>query len=310
MKFWQYITTLIIFIFAVQVAKGQSNGTFNNLFVQGHYHWQASKNFKLLGNDGEWSFDFNDGDGNDRWRIWDPIHRSIFTVRNNGNVGIRTNSPKQALDVRGNLRLIGDFHWYKTKNFRMMGNDGEWSFDFNDADGNDRWHVWDPVHKSILAVKNNGRVGIGLKNPQNVLDVRGDAHFSDIVAIGTINTPSLLPSGTDISNYKLFVGGGIITEEVRVETGWADYVFDKDYQLLPLEKVEAHIQEKGHLHNTPSAKEIEADNGIELGEIAVNQQEKIEEIYLHLIEMNKALKALQTENAELKAKIKALENEK
>lgn len=309
MKIWLY-TVVIIFSFLLnnQFVIAQSNGNFNNLFVHGHYHWQASKNFKLVGNDGRWSFNFSDGDGNDRWRIWDPNHRTILMVRNNGRVGIRTATPKTALDVRGDLRLVGDFHWHTTKNFRMKGADGEWSFDFNDADGGDLWHVWDPVHHSILTVRNNGRVGIGTENPQSTLDVVGEAHFSNIVSIGTTNTPSILPSGTDISAYKLFVDGGIITEEVRVETGWADYVFEPNYKLWSLENVATHIEAKGHLHNTPSAQEIEADGGIAVGEMTVNQQEKIEELFLHLIEMNKAVKALQSENEALKKRIQALEN--
>jgi cell division protein FtsB len=40
----------------------------------------------------------------------------------------------------------------------------------------------------------------------------------------------------------------------------------------------------------------------------VKQQEKIEEIYLHLIEMNKRMKALEAENEELKKEIEALKN--
>ena len=38
-----------------------------------------------------------------------------------------------------------------------------------------------------------------------------------------------------------------------------------------------------------------------------NQQEKIEEIYLHLIEMNKKVAALEQENKKLKDQVKALE---
>ena len=45
-------------------------------------------------------------------------------------------------------------------------------------------------------------------------------------------------------------------------SGWCDYVFEADYELMPLEDVDAHIQEKGHLHNTPSAEEIEGTRRI------------------------------------------------
>ncbi len=124
------------------------------------------------------------------------------------------------------------------------------------------------------------------------------------MSIGTTNTPSSV-GGANISAYRLFVRGGILADEVRVRTGWADYVFAEDYQLTPLSKVEAHIAEKGYLHNTPSATQVE-NEGIEIGEITVNQQEKIEEIFLHLIELNKKVEALETENAALKTELATL----
>ncbi len=94
--------------------------------------------------------------------------------------------------------------------------------------------------------------------------------------------------GVNVSAYNLFVKGGILTDEVRVSTTWADYVFCQDYQLPTLQEVEKHIQEKGHLINVPSAKQVE-ENGIELGEMAKIQQEKIEELTLYIIAQNKLI---------------------
>jgi len=49
-----------------------------------------------------------------------------------------------------------------------------------------------------------------------------------------------------------------------------------------------------------SAKEIAENGGVELGAMTVNQQEKIEEIFLHLIELEKKCAQLQLENKEMK----------
>lgn len=107
------------------------------------------------------------------------------------------------------------------------------------------------------------------------------------VAIGTEDNPMpTTAGGVDVSNYKLFVKGGILTEEVRVSTLWADYVFNEDYNLKSLDEVEKFINDNGHLPNVPSAKQVE-ENGIELGEMAKIQQEKIEELTLYIIEQNK-----------------------
>lgn len=112
--------------------------------------------------------------------------------------------------------------------------------------------------------------------------------------------------GVSLANYNLFVKGGILTDELRVSTTWADYVFTKDYRLPSLAEVEKHIQEKGHLMNVPSAKQVEED-GIELGEMAKIQQEKIEELTLYIIEQNKINEAQTKVISELSARLDAVE---
>ncbi len=121
--------------------------------------------------------------------------------------------------------------------------------------------------------------------------------------IGTDLSPNSLDNGNiDISQFRLFVDKGILTKEVRVKTAWSDYVFEEDYNLLPLEKVKEHINQKGHLHNTPSGESIEA-KGLDVGMMMANQQEKIEELYLHLIHLNEQVKVLQEENQLLKVRL-------
>jgi hypothetical protein len=132
------------------------------------------------------------------------------------------------------------------------------------------------------------------------------------VGVGAVTTFPTLAGAVDVSNYKLFVTGGILTEEVRVNLRgtnglWADYVFNKDYKLPSLQEVEKQIQEKGHLANMPSAKEVK-ENGIELGEMAKMQQEKIEELTLYIIEQNKTNEKQSKEIAELKALVNKLIN--
>ncbi len=113
----------------------------------------------------------------------------------------------------------------------------------------------------------------------------------------------------NVSNYNLFVKGGILTEEVRVSLNstWADYVFHKDYNLKSLEEVEQFITENGHLPNVPSAKQVKED-GIELGEMAKIQQEKIEELTLYIIEQNKEIEKLKTRIKEIET-LKKMINE-
>lgn len=107
------------------------------------------------------------------------------------------------------------------------------------------------------------------------------------VAIGT---------GQFSGEAKLSVKNGIITDKVKMcpSGSWCDYVFAPDYPLLPLPEVEKFIAEKRHLPGMPSAAEIESAGHFELGDITFRQQEKIEEIFLHLIEKDQEISTLET----------------
>ena len=98
--------------------------------------------------------------------------------------------------------------------------------------------------------------------------------------------------GTANPTYKLSVNGNIRSKEVVVETGWADYVFDKKYKLKSLEQVEDFIDQNKHLSGLPSAQEIEK-NGLQLGDTQKKMMEKIEELTLYVIELNKHIKELE-----------------
>ncbi|WP_254411938.1 hypothetical protein [Dyadobacter diqingensis] len=125
--------------------------------------------------------------------------------------------------------------------------------------------------------------------------------FNGKIGIGTSTFPSSV-GGVDVSAYKLFVKGGILAEEVRVRTSWADYVFEKNYDLNSLSEVEEFINQNGHLPNVPSANKVEKD-GLNVGEMIKIQQEKIEELTLYVIEQDKELKIRNVEALRLKTEL-------
>jgi hypothetical protein len=89
--------------------------------------------------------------------------------------------------------------------------------------------------------------------------------------------------------YKLQVCGSIRSTEVLVETGWCDYVFEEDYELRPLEEVEAFIKANKHLPEIPAGSVIETE-GLALGEMSSKFILKIEELTLYTIEQEKKIK--------------------
>lgn len=113
-----------------------------------------------------------------------------------------------------------------------------------------------------------------------------NAQANGKVGIGTSNVPD---------DYKLAVDGKVIAEGVKVQLNedWADYVFEEDYSRNSLAEVEDYIQSNKHLPNVPSAQEVE-EAGIDLGSMDATLLRQIEELWLHLIDIEKENKDLQT----------------
>jgi hypothetical protein len=81
---------------------------------------------------------------------------------------------------------------------------------------------------------------------------------------------------------------------------WADYVFDDDYELMPLNEVEAFVKKENHLPNVPSEEEL-IETGLDLEEMNKILMEKVEELTLYLIEQNKSIEDLNERIVELES---------
>lgn len=141
----------------------------------------------------------------------------------------------------------------------------------------------------------NGAFYTGLLDGYLQKDLAGCKQWEgDCGVNGTIYRTGRVSIGKDYVNsaYMLAVSGKILTEQYKVQkcgNGWCDYVFDDDYKLLPLSEVEKAIQQNKHLPKTKSAEDIKKEEGIDAAETLLNHQEKIEEIFLHLIELDRQL---------------------
>ena len=96
--------------------------------------------------------------------------------------------------------------------------------------------------------------------------------------------------GDGSPDQKLVVDGKIRAEEVYVPMTPADYVFEADYDLMPLEDVARHIRDRGHLPGVASGAEMKA-NGIGISRMQTLVLEKIEELSLHVIGQHEQLSA-------------------
>lgn len=166
--------------------------------------------------------------------------------------------------------------------FRLYDKNSQINFKFND-DGNNNIYFELPKQNSRIVIAGNGNY-----LPEHKFVVKGSSMIE-----GNILTDSNIGIGTNLftdgsDNYRLSVNGAVRAHRVKVYTTWADFVFEEGYKLPTLDEVEKHINENGHLKDIPSAEEVEK-NGIELGEINKLLLQKIEELTLYLIEVNKEL---------------------
>ena len=119
------------------------------------------------------------------------------------------------------------------------------------------------------------------------------------VGIGNMFNQNDVPAG-----YALAVDGKVLCEEVEVliSSDWPDYVFDADYPLMPLEELERSIRENKHLPGMPSAADVQSD-GLALGSAQAKLLEKIEELTLYVIDLNKDLETVKADNARFRQRL-------
>lgn len=211
-----------------------------------------------------------------------------------GNAG--TTPGTNFIGTTDNQNLI-----FKTNNLNriVIGDNGKIRFGTGSAiNPNYDFSFWgnpifnvDDMATSVFQIYNNPNDYIHFRvDGYNMIDYLQEDYGKVVIGSKTLATCS------DCNNYKLFVKGGIRTEQIKVDVaannGWADYVFKKDYKLMPLKEVEHFITNNGHLPEVPSTEEA-IKNGIELKEMNILLLKKVEELTLYTIEQQKRIEALE-----------------
>lgn len=219
----------------------------------------------------------------------------------NGNVGVGIIDPEEKLHVKGDVkfsRLTGG------ANFIKINSDAGGNYITGDDPGTNQKHLFIQVSPT----------GPG-KTDRHLYFRAGKTANGDLITRMVIKGNGNVGIGTTSpGNWKLAVNGNIRAKEIKVETGWSDFVFKEDYHLPTLEEVEQHINEKGHLKDIPSAKEV-VENGIFLGEMDAKLLQKIEELTLYTIQQQKQIEkqqkqveAVLKQNKKLQQEINRLKN--
>jgi len=135
----------------------------------------------------------------------------------------------------------------------------------------------------------------------NRLNVGGNTRVDGgFLATGNITAFNASLSGSLTVTGSATIGNGFYcsndghlrTKEVRVTlSGWSDFVFDDGYQLPTLAELERYVTANRHLPGIPTAKEVE-EGGVDLGEMNALLLQKIEELTLYIIDLQKQIDEL------------------
>lgn len=139
-----------------------------------------------------------------------------------------------------------------------------------------------------IRIDSSGNVGVGTATPAAKVDIEGASGYGLLVGSGNVGI------GTNTPGYPLDVAGTIHGSEVKVCTPMpCDFVFDKDYNLLSLDSLQCYLKLNHHLPGIASAKEMEEEGSISLGQMDSQLLQKVEELTLYILQQQKEIKKLE-----------------
>jgi hypothetical protein len=192
------------------------------------------------------------------------------SLANYSNGSSHTNDGFSGIEILGNSGVPtrrglsvdadpdGDFNFY------INSNQSTSEFNFKNSNGS----------TNLMSLNSFGQLILGTKSGNANLPTSNSGHYSALLVV----------KGESVSQAHYVT-----------QNNWADFVFDKNFKLMPLSEVESFYKQNHHLPNVPTTQEVQT-NGNNLGETDAILLQKIEELTLYIVELKKEVEALKKNN--------------
>lgn len=202
---------------------------------------------------------------------WANGENKIYTYCPQVFVGINTSTPRVHLDVRGSayserIALGADPTAFTSERLKIKG--------FSPASNSD-----------LVKVENASSTLFTLSN-------QGDMSLWGKFEITSFDSKPLVINSSTEKILQLESDGLLRVRRLKIDhDSWADYVFEKDYNLMPLSEVKTYIEANHHLPEIPSTSEVK-EEGLDVGQMNELLLKKVEELTLYVIQQQEEIEGL------------------
>ncbi|MBR1564184.1 MAG: hypothetical protein IJ650_02435 [Paludibacteraceae bacterium] len=208
-----------------------------------------------------------------------------LTIDTAGHVGIGTDEPEEALHINGNIRgngALGALTIRTEAGTTTIGAQG-WSYSHFQT-SMPRFYFYKPIMVANGEFSSGAGQNLYLQTFNTAIN-----GSSPTTRVTILNSNGNVGIGTNNPSYKLDVNGTIHAKEVLVDMNeGADYVFDKSYNLMPLDELKRFINENKHLPDIPSADDMVRE-GVNINELQIILLRKIEELILYVLHQEEVI---------------------
>jgi hypothetical protein len=231
-----------------------------------------------------------------------PADAQALHVAPTGNVGVGTLTPGEAVDV---IRSAEGAR-FQLSSFTNTANEAP-QYIQRRARGTANGPVAISVNDVIGRFSFRGYSGSGFTGSKASIAAQATENWTStrngtrLVFGTTENGTSTLKSVMEITHDgKVLING--------VQLNVPDYVFDEDYDLMPLDELAAFVEQHRHLPGVASAEEVTL-GGLDVAQSQMSVLEKVEELTLYTLQQQEQLNRLSALLEQLNLEMESLRSE-